>query len=94
MSSERCLASRPFTASGQVILGSSHVYHGYLVSVVTAAGPINIRMGSVSGQIVDVIPAATAVGSFRSLSHGAQMAGGIFVEFNGSATGTVVILFE
>lgn len=72
----------------------SAVYYGYTVTGVTATGPINIRDGSVSGQILDVIPAGTAAGANRSLSYGTQCDDGIFVEFNGGATGTVVINYE
>lgn len=70
------------------------VYYGYTVTVVTATGPINIRKTSASGQIIDVIPAGTAAGSNRSLSYGTQCDDGLFVEFNGGATGTVVINYE
>lgn len=92
---ERVLASPSLTTSGLVGgASSSSVYHGYTVTVVTATGAINIRKGSVSGQIVDVIPATTAVGTSKSLGHGLQCEGGIYVEFNGGATGTVVIHYE
>ncbi len=90
----KCNASPTLTASGQVVVGSEHVYHGYTVTVVTATGAINIRMGSSSGQIVDVIPAATAVGAHRGIVVGPQMRGGIYVEFAGGATGSVVVLYE
>jgi hypothetical protein len=70
------------------------VYYGYSVVVVTAVGVINIRRGSVSGQIIDVIPSGTAAGAGRSLAHGLQAEGGIYVEFNGGATGSVVIHYE
>jgi hypothetical protein len=69
-------------------------YHGYEVTVVTAVGAINIRDGSISGTIVAVIPAATAVGSGRYYAHGIAVNGPIFVEYNGGATGTVSILYE
>jgi hypothetical protein len=85
--------SASLTASGAVGLKHS-VYYGYTVTVVTATGPINIRKDTVSGQIIDVIPAATAAGASKDRSLGVAMDGSIFVEFNGGATGTVVIFYE
>lgn len=85
-------ASASLTASGQV--GSNNaVYYGYTVTVVTATAAINIRKNSLTGQIIDVIPAATAAGANRSLSYGTACDGGLFVDFNG-ATGTLVINYE
>jgi hypothetical protein len=88
---ERVLPSASLTASGQVAKDSGNVYCGYTVTVVTAVGAINIRKATIAGQIIDVIPSATAVGATKALSFGLQCDGGIFVEFNGGATGTVVI---
>jgi hypothetical protein len=85
--------SPTFTASGQVCVGQS-VYYGTTVTVVTAVGAINIRKGSVSGQIIDVITSGTAVGTTKDYSYGIQMDGGIFIEFNGGATGSVVVRYE
>ncbi len=94
--SEKVYPSATLTASGTV--GSNNaVYYGYTVTTVTATGVINIRRGSVSGQIIDVIPIATAVGTTKHLSNGLAIGGdmnGIFVEFNGGATGGVVIHYE
>lgn len=82
----------PLTASAKV-REKNGVYHGYTVTVATATGAINIRDStSATGNIVDVIPAGTAAGTTKSLSWGAAMSNGIFVEFAGGATGTVVIL--
>lgn len=67
------------------------LYGGYTVTVATATGPINVRNGTISGQILDVIPASTAAGVTKSLSNPMCVDDGIFVEFNGGATGTVVI---
>jgi hypothetical protein len=80
------------TASGAVG-GKPGVYHGYTITVVTATAAINIRNGSASGQIIDVIPSATAVGSTKYNSDGIAIDGGIWVDFNG-ASGTVVVLYE
>lgn len=85
-------ASDSLTASGQV--GQKNAaYHGYVVTVTTATAAINIRKNSLTGQIVDVIPSATAAGASKSLSNPIGMDGGLFVDFNG-ASGTVVILYE
>lgn len=89
----KCKATA-FTASGQVVVGSEGVYHGFTVTVVTAVGAINIRKASVTGQIIDVIPSATAVGSRFYYQDGISCESGLFVEFNGGATGTVNVLYE
>lgn len=92
---ERILASPTLTASGLVGgAASAAVYYGYNCTVTTATGVINIRKGSVSGQIIDVIPVGTTAGTTKGTPHGLQMEGGIFVEFNGGATGSVVIRYE
>jgi hypothetical protein len=90
--SEKVMASVSLTASGRVGLENA-VYHGYTVTVVTATAAINIRKGSLTGQIVDVIPSATAAGATKTLNHGLAMDAGLFVDFNG-ASGTVVIHYE
>lgn len=91
---ERVLASPTMTASGLVGgASSSSVYYGYTVTVVTATAAINIRRGSVSGQIIDVIPSATAAGATKHLAHGLQCEGGIYFDING-ASGSVVIHYE
>jgi hypothetical protein len=65
---------------------------GYEVVVATAVGPINVREGSVSGTIVMVIPSGTAAGARANLATPINIPGGIFVEYNSSATGTVNFL--
>ena len=86
--------SAPLTSGTTQVGQANAVYYGYTVTVVTAVGVINIRKTSASGQIIDVIPVATAAGANRSLSYGTACDGGLFVEFNGGATGTVVINYE
>jgi hypothetical protein len=85
-------ASASLTASAQVGQENA-VYYGYTVTVVTAAAAINIRKGSASGQIIDVIPSATAAGASKDRSLGVQCDGGLFFDMNG-ATGTVVVFYE
>ncbi len=92
---DKCYPSSTLTASG--LVGSNNaVYHGYTITTVTATAAINIRRGSVSGQIIDVIPSGTAAGATKSLNAGLEVGGGsagIFVDFNG-ATGGVVIHYR
>lgn len=89
----KCMPSASLTASSAVGLNNA-VYHGFIITVATATGAINIRNGSVSGQIVDVIPAGTTAGTRVVIDPGIALDDGIFVEFNGGATGTVVVLYE
>jgi hypothetical protein len=91
---ERVLAAPTLTASGLVAgpnpPSSSQVYYGYTITTVTATAAINIRRGTVSGQIIDIIPSGTAAGATKSLAHGLQAEGGIYVDFNGASGGVVV----
>jgi hypothetical protein len=88
----KAIASASLTASRGVGLENA-VYHGYTVTVTTATAAINVRMGSVSGQIIDVIPTGTAAGTTKYLADGVACPTGIFVDFT-TGTGTVVVLFE
>lgn len=90
--SEKVNPSASLTASAAVGLNNA-VYYGYTVTVTTATAAINIRNGSVSGQIVDVIPSGTTAGASKTFANGLALDDGIFVDFNG-ATGTVVIHHE
>lgn len=92
---EKVYPSPSLTASTAVGLNNA-VYYGYTVTVTTATGAINIRRNNASGQIIDVIPAATAAGVSKQFNNGIAVGGegGIFVEFSGGATGTVVIHYE
>ena len=86
--------SVPFSATGIVATGSVASYHGYTVVVVTAVAAILIRKGNaVTGQIIDVIPAATAAGTTKYMTDGLSSTGGIFFDLNGG-TGTVNVLFQ
>ena len=84
--------SASLTASAQVGQENA-VYYGYTVTVVTAGAAINIRKTSLTGQIIDVIPTATAAGATKDYSLGVQCDGGLFVDFNGG-TGTIVVRYE
>jgi hypothetical protein len=90
--SEKVKPSASLTASAQVGQENA-VYHGYTVTVTTATAAINIRKGSLTGQIVDVIPSATAAGATKTLNKGLAMDAGLFVDF-ATGTGTLVIHYE
>jgi hypothetical protein len=84
--------SAAMTASGQV--GQENAtYHGYTVTAVTATAAILIRKNTLGGQIIDVIPVATAAGATKTFDEGIAMDGGLFVDFNGG-TGTIVVLYQ
>lgn len=86
--------STPFSATGIVANGSEVTYHGYTVTAATATATILIRKGtSASGQIVDAIPATTAIGSTKTFTDGISCEGGLFFDLNG-ATGTVNVHYE
>ena len=92
---EKVNPSATLTASGTVGANNA-VYYGYTVTVATATAAINIRRGSVSGQIIDVIPSGTTAGTTKQTANGLAIGGdqaGIFVDFNG-ASGSVVIHYE
>lgn len=83
------------TTSG-VVRGSAGYYHGYIVTTVTATGPINVydNASAASGTIVDVIPATTAAGTQRVLPAPVPMANGIYADFSGGATGAVLFIHD
>lgn len=87
--------SAAITADALVKTGGC-VYRGFHVTVVTAVGTIDIRDGVAAGGgvIIDTIPAATAAGTRVEKTVGVICETGIYVDFNGGATGTVVALFE
>lgn len=86
--------SAAITADALVKTGQV-VYRGFTVTVVTAAGTIDIRDGTAAGGgvVIDTIPAATAAGTHYAAPVGIICETGLFVDYNG-ATGTVVIHFE
>lgn len=83
------------TTSG-VVRGNGGYYHGYIVTTVTATGAINIydNASAASGTIVDTIPAATAAGTQRILPLPIPMTNGIYADFAGGATGTVLFVHD
>lgn len=86
--------SAAITADALVKTGQT-TYRGFTITVVTAAGTIDIRDGTSAGTgvIIDTIPAGTAVGTRVEKTVGVICETGIFVDYNG-ATGTLVVLYE
>jgi hypothetical protein len=87
--------SAALTADGLVKTGSA-IYRGFNVTVTTAVGTIDIRDGTSAGggTIIDQIPIGTAAGTRYVASLGIVCETGIYLDFNGGATGTVVVLYE
>lgn len=71
-------------------------YRGYTITVVTAVGTIDIRDGTSAGggTVIDTIPVATAAGTRVEKTVGVICETGLYVDFNGGATGTLVVLYE
>lgn len=84
---------RQLTASGQVTMEDSPAkLVGYEVVAALSAAAVNIRDGNVSGTILMVIPASSAIGTRANLANPIIAPNGIFAQFGG--TGTVNFLFE
>lgn len=78
----------------QLVKSGFTKYWGYIVTVVTATAVINIRNGvTASGEIVEIIPTAKAVGQYQ-LNAPIALDDGLFVDYAASATGTLTLLFE
>lgn len=88
--------STSLTASGALLAIPEGEYVGYVVTTVTATGSIRVfdNASAASGTIIDLIPAATAAGASRNLAVPIRVKNGIYVEFNGGATGTVTFFFN
>lgn len=86
-------ASAILTAGVTQVGQENAVYYGYTITVVTAVASILVRKGSATGQIIDLIPSATAAGASKDRNLGVQCDGGLFLDMNGG-TGSVVIFFE
>lgn len=70
-------------------------YFGFIITTVTAVATIQIRDAdaAATGRIIDVIPAATAVGTVRYFSKPIDFNLGLTVDFNGG-TGALTLLME
>lgn len=81
------------TADALVVRGPCK-YYGYIVNVALSAAVCDIRDGVAAGggNVVDTVAASSAAGTRGLLLHPVQMNNGIFVDFAG--TGTVTVLYE
>lgn len=86
----------PAVTADTLVKTGQCIYRGYHINVVTATGTIDIRDGTSAGggTVLETIPIATAVGTRREYSVGVACDNGIYVDFNGGATGTVIVLYE
>ena len=87
--------SSAITADALVKTGQC-TYRGFTITVVTAVGTIDIRDGTSAGggTVIDPIPIATAAGTRIEKTVGVICETGLYVDFNGGATGTVIVLYE
>jgi len=71
-------------------------YRGFTITVTTAVGTIDIRDGTSAGTgvIIDTIPVGTAAGIRVEKTVGVICETGIYVDYNGGATGTLVVNYE
>jgi len=79
--------------TGTVALRSgAGVFYGYNVTTVTATGAINFYDAlSATGKVLASIPATTAVGTVFWPPQGIKFGIGLFVDYVGGATGTVLV---
>lgn len=72
------------------------VYRGFNTTVTTAVGTIDIRDGTSAGggTIIDQIPIGTVAGTSYVAPLGIICETGLYVDYNSSATGTVVVMYE
>lgn len=84
----------PVTVSASGLVGvPGQGYGGYTVTTVTATAALQIRDGSSTGQVLDSIPAGTAVGTTKSLNVALKATNGVYFFLNGG-TGAVVLHME
>lgn len=83
-------------AADALVFTGQTTYRGFTVTVVTAVGTIDIRDGVAAGGgvIIDTIPVATAAGTRVEKIVGVTCETGLYVDFNGGATGTLVVHYE
>jgi hypothetical protein len=90
----RATPSAVLTADTLVRTGPS-VYRGFTVMVTTATADINVYDGtSNAGKLIDVIPTGATKGTTEERTIGIVCETGIYVDFTGSATGSVQVNYE
>ena len=83
-------------ATGDVaIKASPGVYYGYIVTVATAVGAIDIRdsLTAGGGTVIDTIPSGTAAGSRQVMHTGITCSAGVFADYAAGTTGTIQVLY-
>lgn len=81
--------------SGGALRTGVCAYHGYIVTTTTATGAINVYDSTGAfGKQIDSIPATTAAGQRGVLAQPVPCATGIYIDFAGGATGTVLFLHD
>jgi hypothetical protein len=82
-------------AAGQTVKSGKGEFYGFNVTTVTATGAINFYDNTAaSGKVLASIPASTAVGTSFFPPNGIPFKTGLHVEFNGGATGTVLVHYK
>lgn len=83
------------TADGLQVTGACRIV-GYVVSVATAAGVINVEDGiDASGTLKFIIPSGTAVGVYHFGGVGIKCTTGAYLDYQaGPATGSVALLVQ
>ena len=83
-------------AADTLVFTGKTTYRGFTITVVTAVGTIDIRDGvaAAGGVIIDTIPVATVAGTRVEKIVGITCETGLYVDFNGGATGTLVVHYE
>jgi hypothetical protein len=81
------------TADKLVVRGPC-LYYGYIVNVALSAAVCDMRDGVAAGggNVVDTIAASSAAGVRGLLLHPIQLNNGLFIDFAG--TGTITVLYE
>jgi hypothetical protein len=78
----------------EMVVRGPCLYYGYIVNATLSAAGINIRdsVAAGAGNIVDTVAASTAAGARGVLTHPVQMNAGLYIDFGG--TGTITVLYE
>lgn len=82
------------SADGQVGVAGPCIYYGSLVTTVLGAGVVNVRdaVAAGAGDIVDILPSASAVGYKSSHPFGVYCPFGVYADF--ASTGTVTFFYQ
>jgi hypothetical protein len=70
--------------------------YGIIVTTATATAAIDIRdaVAAAGGTVIWTIPASTAAGVISLPAGGVNLDDGCFVDYAGTATGTLTVLFD